>query len=127
MGVVHVGDPVAKGFVDGVLEDGRAVVNGYHFGPQTLHPEDIGPLSFHIYRSHINGAAKTELGRHSGCGHAVLTGSGFGDDPGLAHTSDQKALPHDIIGLMGAGMIQVFPFDVDAGPAEMTGEVFGKG
>ena len=39
----------------------------------------------------------------------------------------KQPLPHDVIGLMGTGMVQVFPLDVDPGSAQMVGEVFSKG
>ena len=65
-------------------------------------------------------------GRHGGGGDPMLTGAGFGDNPGLSHAPDQQALTHDVVGLVGAGVVQVLPFDVDVGPAEVAGQVFRK-
>jgi hypothetical protein len=57
----------------------------------------------------------------------VLAGSGFGDDPFFSHPLDQQSLAHDIIGLVRAGMVEVFTLDVDPGAAEVVGQIFGKG
>jgi hypothetical protein len=127
MGGIHVGHPVPEGLVDGVLENPRAVGHRHHRGPQLLHPEDIGPLALDIHFAHVNGAIEAESGRHGGRGHPVLAGPGFGDHPGLAHAFDQQPLPHDVVGLVGAGVVEVLALDENPGPAEMVRQVLGKG
>ena len=127
MGVVDIGYPIAEGLVDGVLQGAGAVLYRHHRGAHLFHPEDIGALPLDIDLAHINGAVKTEFGGHGGRGHAVLAGAGLGDHPFFAHPFDQQALAHDIVGLVGAGVVEVFAFDVDLGPAEMAGQIFGKG
>ena len=92
--------------------------------PKPLHPENIGPLPLHIDLAHVYGAFESEFCRHGGRGDAVLPGPGFGDDPPLAHPPDEQPLPHDVIGFMGAGVVEVFPLDVDFRTAEMPGEIF---
>ncbi len=120
VGIVHVGHPVAEGFVDGVLEDARAVAHGHHLGPQAFHPEDVGPLARHVHLAHVNGAAKAETRGHGGRGHAMLAGAGLGDDARFAHALDEQSLAHDVVGLVGAGVVQVFALDVDLRAAEMA-------
>ena len=60
-----------------------------------------------------------------GC-HSVLPGSGFGNYPGLAHALDQQSLTHDIVDLMGPGVVQVFPLDINPRPCKMLCKVFCK-
>ncbi|VTR66606.1 hypothetical protein DESC_490016 [Desulfosarcina cetonica] len=127
MGIVHVGHPVAKGLVDGVLEDAGPVGHRHDGGPQLLHPEDVGPLTFHIHGTHVNRAIESETRRHGGRGHAVLAGAGFGDHARLAHAFDQQALAHHIVGLVGAGVIQILALDKNACPAEVARQVPGIG
>jgi hypothetical protein len=103
-----------------------------HFrGAQLLHPEDVGPLALHIHLAHVDGAIETEPGRHGGRGHAVLAGAGFGDHPRLAHAFDQQPLPHDVVGLVGAGVVEVLAFDVNPAPPKwrvrFSAKVIGVG
>jgi len=39
----------------------------------------------------------------------------------------QQPLTHDIVGLVSTSVVQVFALDIDFCPAEMAGEVGGKG
>ena len=127
VGVVEIGDPVAEGLVDRVLQGAGAVLDRHHGGPHLLHPEDVRALPSDIHLAHVNRAGETEFGGHGGGGHAVLAGAGLGDHPFLAHSLHQQALAHDVIGLVGAGMVEVLALDVDLRPAEMAGEVCGVG
>jgi len=70
---------------------------------------------------------KSVFSGHGGGGHAVLTRSRLGDYPGLSHPFHQESLSHDIVGLVGAGMVEVFSLDIDFRPAEMIGQIVGKG
>ena len=59
-------------------------------------------------------------------GHAMLSGARLGDHPALAHSFDQHALPHYIVGLVRAGMIQILAFDVNLRAAEIGGQIVGE-
>jgi hypothetical protein len=50
----------------------------------------------------------------------MLSGTGFGDNPGFFHTLDKQALAHDIVGLMGTSMIEVFALYKDLGAAKQA-------
>ena len=127
MGVVHGGDPVAEGLVHGILKGAGAIGDRHDRGAELLHPEDIGPLAGDILLAHVDGAGKAETGGHGGGGHAMLAGAGLGDHPFFAHPFDQQSLAHDVIGLVGAGVVEILAFDVDLGATQMTGQVFRIG
>jgi hypothetical protein len=48
-----------------------------------------------------------------------LPGTGFGDDPFLAHAEGQKCLTEGVIDFMGAGVIDVFSFEPNLCTADM--------
>ena len=50
---------------------------------------------------------------HRGCSHAMLAGAGLGDQMPLAHAAGQQDLAQDIVDLVGAGVVEVFPFEVN--------------
>ena len=52
-------------------------------------------------------------------------GSRFGDETGLAHLLGQQRLAKDIIDLMRAGVVQVFPLEIDLRTAQVLGHFFG--
>jgi len=94
---------------------------------EAFHPEYIGPLSLHIRCPHVHGAFESVFGGHGGGGHAVLARPRLRDHSGFSHAFHQEPLPHDIIGLVGAGMVEVFSLDIDFRPAEMMSQIAGKG
>ena len=57
----------------------------------------------------------------------MLTRPRLRNHPGLSHPFHQETLPHDIIGLVGAGVVEVLSFDIDFRPAKMMGQIVGKG
>jgi hypothetical protein len=42
----------------------------------------------------------------------------------FCHPLNQKPLPHNIVCLMCACMVQVFPFDINPGPSQMACKIF---
>ena len=127
VGRVHVGDPVAKRLVDGVLERAAALGHGDDRGAEALHPEHVGALAFDVDFTHVDGALEPELCRHGRGGDTMLSCAGLGNDPGLPHALDQEALAHYVVGLVGAGVVEVFPFDEDARPSEVFRQVLRIG
>ena len=123
VGVVHGEGPVPQALVDGVLEGGRAVFHRNHLRPELLHPEDVGALPLHVHGTHVDGALEPEPGGHGGGGDAVLPGAGLGDDAFLAHTRHQQPLAHDVVDLVGAGLVEIFPFQIDPRPAQGLAQV----
>ena len=57
----------------------------------------------------------------------MLTGAGLGDDAGFAHPFGQQALAKGVVDFVGAGMRQIFAFEVNLGTATMRGEAGGVG
>jgi hypothetical protein len=69
---------------------------------------------------------EAEDGGGGGGGDAVLAGAGFGDDALFAHAEGEQGLADGVVDLVGAGVVEVFAFEVDFGAAEMFGEAAGE-
>ena len=93
---------------------------------EELHAEHVGPLPADVFLAHVDHAVQPEAGTGRGRGHAVLSGAGLGDHPPLAHAARQQRLAQRVVDLMGAGMVEVFAFQVDAGPAAMCAQALGE-
>src|SRR5215469_2729891 len=125
VGGADVGDPVAHGLVDGVFEGARAGVNGADFGSEEPHAEDVELLAPYVFGAHVNDALDAEEGTDGGGGHAVLSGSGFGDDAVLTHAAREQGLSDTVVDLVRAGVEEVFALEVDLGALQGLGETFG--
>mmetsp|Transcript_54891 Transcript_54891/g.122780 ORF Transcript_54891/g.122780 Transcript_54891/m.122780 type:complete len:325 (-) Transcript_54891:337-1311(-) len=97
----NVGNPVAEGLVDGILEGAGTRLDGNHFGTHLGHPEAIQLLTLAVDRSHVYDALKVEQGARGGGGDAVLPRSRLRDDPLLAKLHCKQRLPHCVVDLMG--------------------------
>ena len=126
IGVVNIRGPVAQGFVHRVLERARAGFDRDHLGAEQLHAVDIRRLADDVLGAHVHMAFEAEPGGDGGAGDAVLAGAGFGDDPGLAHVPREQRLADGIVHFVGAGMVQVFAFQPDAGAAAGRAQPFGE-
>ena len=113
--------PVAEGLVDGVAEGPRAAADRPDLGPQELHAEHVGPLAADVFLAHVDHALQPEAGAGRGGGHAVLAGAGLGDHAPLAHAARQQGLAEGVVDLVGAGVVEVFAFEVDSRPAALSG------
>ena len=127
VGRVHGIGPVPQGGVDGVFQRLGAVVHGHHAGAQLLHPEDVWPLPFHVHRPHVDRALEAHARCHGGSSHAVLPGSRFRDYPLFSHALHQQALPHDVVDLVGAGVVQVFALDVYLRATQVLAQILQVG
>jgi len=127
VGALQIRDPITEGLVDGVFEGAASAFNGNHFGAQQAHAEHVEGLPFHVLLPHVHGALHTEQSGHRGGGYAVLTGTGFGDDPCFPHAPGQEDLADRVVDLMGSGVIQILPLQIDPGPAPGLGQAGGKG
>ena len=54
----------------------------------------------------------------------MLSGPGLSDKSLFAHALGQQGLTQGVVDLVRAGMGQVFPLEVDFGPATVAGQVF---
>ena len=125
-GVLDIGHPVAQRLVERVLQGPRAGLCGNHLGTQQLHAEDVRLLPLHVDFAHVDDAFETEAGAGRGGGHAMLAGTGLGDDALLAHPPRQQDLAHHVVDLVGAGMVQFVALEVDLGAAQVLGKALGK-
>ena len=123
MGGLHVGHPVADGFVDSVFKGAGARLDRHDLSLKELHPEYVQRLSFDILAAHVDDAFQTKHGASGGGSDAVLSSPGLGDDPLLAHMLSQQRLAQGVIDLVGSCVCQVFTFQVDLGPAADAGQV----
>ena len=131
MGMAHVGDPIPDGFVHGVFQGAAAGTHRDHAGAQQAHADDVEPLAPDVFGAHVDVALHPQQGRHRGGGHAMLAGPGLGDEPLFAHAPGQQALAQGVVDLVGPGVGQVFPLDVNLrapqGRGQMPGKIEGRG
>ena len=59
-GIVHIGDPIPHGLVQGVLESAGTRTDRHHLGTQQFHTEDVRLLPLHINLAHIDGTGQAE-------------------------------------------------------------------
>jgi hypothetical protein len=121
-GVLDVADPVAHGFVQGVLERGRTTAHRHHRGAQQAHAVDVGLLPLDVGGAHVDHALQAQARGHGGTGHAVLAGAGLGDDPGLAHAAGQQRLADGVVDLVRAGVVEVLALEQDLRPAHLAAQ-----
>ena len=99
----------------------------HHIGTQDLHACHIGSLLFDVHSAHINVALQTEISGGGSHRHAMLTGTGLGDDLFLAHVLCQHDLAHAVVQLVSAGVVQIFPLDIQLHPAQLVGQTLQMG
>lgn len=87
----------------------------HNLGAHQFHTEDIGFLPFDVFCSHIDAALESKQRTGNSGGNAVLPGTCFGNDSGLAHAAGQKRLTQHLIGLVCAAVNQIFAFEIDRG------------
>ena len=112
-----------KGGVHGLLEGLEAEADRDHVGSEQLHAGHVGRLLGDVDLAHIDVALESEIGRSRGQGDAVLACSRLGDDLLFAHVLGQKPLAHAVVELVGPGVVEVLPLEIDLGPAQEIGQV----
>ena len=92
-----VSDPGAHGLVDGSSKG--AITGGHrnHLCAQQQHAVDVGGLTLNVDSTHVDRAGQTDTGTGGSRSHAMLTGTGFSNDPLLAHTQGQQRLTEGIV------------------------------
>ena len=106
MGGADVGDPVAHGFVDGVLQSAAAGTYADDFRAEHAHAGNVERLAGHVFGAHIDDAFEAEMRGDGGGGDAVLAGSGFRDDARLFHLYREQALADGVVDFVRAGVEQ---------------------
>jgi len=105
MGGALIGDPAAKGGVDGVLQGLGAGVDGHHGRAQKAHPAHVVRLANHVGRAHVDHALQIQHGGGGGRGHAVHARARLGQQHGLAHVPAQQALADGVVYLVRARVV----------------------
>ncbi len=124
-GVAHVGHPVAHRLVERVLERGRAAAHRHHRGAQQLHPVDVDLLPLDVGGAHVDHALQAQARGHGGAGHAMLAGTGLGDDAGLAHARGQQRLADGVVHLVRTGVVEILALEQDLRAADVAAQAFG--
>ena len=125
-GVFNIRHPIAQGFIESILQRARTRLCWNNRSTQQLHPEHIWHLSGDINLAHIDDTFEAKPCAGRGRCHAMLASPSFGDNPLLAHATGQQDLPHDIVDLVGTGMIQFIAFEINLGTLQIIGQAFGK-
>jgi len=111
-----LGDPVAQGGVDGVLQGAGSGFDGYHLGPEQVHATDVVRLAHHVLGAHEDDALEPQHGGGRGRGHAVLAGPGLGQEHLFAHVLGEQALAHGVVDLVGSGVVQILTLQPQVEP-----------
>src|SRR5690606_14163265 len=125
-GVIDVGNPVAHGFVHRVLQRLGAGGDRNDLGTEQLHAIHVQRLTLDVLGAHVDLALEAEARRYGCGGHAVLTGTGLGDHPRLAHVLGQHGLTDDVAHLVRAGVVQVLALEPDLCATDLAGQPLGK-
>lgn len=124
-GVVHIGHPVAHGFVERVLQGLAAGLDRHHGRTQQLHAVDIGALALHVLGTHVDDALEAVTRADGGRGHAVLAGTRLGNDARLAHALGEHGLADHIVDLVRACVVEVLALQIDLRTAHFTAHARG--
>ena len=126
VGVFDAGGPLPHRLGYGVLQRSRACLNRNHLRSQKAHPVHIEGLADGILFPHKDHALHPHEGGGGGGGHSVLPRPRLGDQAGLAHPLGQKGLSQHIVDLVGPGVVQILPLQIDLRPAQILRHLLGE-
>ena len=112
--VGHIRHPVTDRLARGILERARPARDRNDARAHEAHPEDIERLAPHVLLAHVHDALEAEARAHRGRRDAVLPGSGLGDDAVLPHASREQHLPHRVVDLVRARVVEILALEQDA-------------
>ena len=110
---IRVGTPVTNGFVGGILQ--CHVAAGDRFNRCTQHPHflNIQVLPFHICFTHKHDTFHAHKSARGSCSHSMLSGTCFSQYFCFSHAFGKQDLSQSIVDFMSAGVIKVFPFQIN--------------
>jgi len=111
---LDVRDPVTHRFVDRVLQRRRPGRDRADLGAQGAHAQDVRALALDVLGAHVDDARQVEERARGRRRHAVLAGTGLGDDPGLAEAAGQQGLAERVVDLVGARVGEVLALEIEA-------------
>ena len=111
VGALDVGDPVAHGLVDGVLERAASGADRHDLGAQQAHPGHVERLPPGVLLAHVDDALQVEQRAGGRGGDTVLTCPGLRDDATLPHAPGQQRLAEHVVDLVRAGVVEVLALE----------------
>ena len=114
--VSDIRHPVAHRLVDRVLERRRPRRHRAHLRAERAHAQDVGALTLDVLGTHVHDARQVEQRTRRRGRHAVLAGTGLGDDPGLAEAAGQERLARGVVDLVRPGVSQGVALEVTKEP-----------
>ena len=112
-GILRVAAPVAYGLRAGIAQRHVAGAHRVHLGSQHLHALYVGMLALNIGGTHENLTLHVHQGAYRSGSHTVLSGSGFGNDAGLAHLLGHENLTDGVVDFVCTGMVQVLALQIE--------------
>ena len=122
----HVRDPVPHGLVDRVFERAGSGGHGNDLGPHAPHAKHVERLAFDVLGAHVNFTGQAQPRAGGGGANPVLARAGLGDDALFPQPLGQKDLPERVVDFVGAGVAEVLALQIDPGPAQALGQIFGE-
>ena len=119
MGIIHPAGPFPHCLGNRVLQCGGSGFDRNHPGSQQTHFIYIESLAPGIFLAHIDYTFHSHQRRRGSCSHSVLAGPGFRNKSCFPHFLGQKRLAQYIVDLMGAGVVQIFSFQINLCSAQI--------
>ena len=113
VGVLGIGDPIAKCLVDGSPQGGVAGGDRLDAGTEEPHALHVRSLALDVDGAHVHRAVETHPGTGGGGRHPVLAGPGLGDHTACPHLPGQQRLTNGVVDLVGTGVGQVLTLQPD--------------
>ncbi len=118
VGILDIGNPVTQRLVHGILERAVAGRDRLYLGAKQLHAENVRGLARDVGSAHVDDTRQAEARCDRCRRNAVLSGTGFCDDAGLAHALGKQDLAKAIVDLVRTRVVQLFTFEVNLRTAE---------
>mmetsp|Transcript_9355 Transcript_9355/g.20199 ORF Transcript_9355/g.20199 Transcript_9355/m.20199 type:complete len:541 (+) Transcript_9355:716-2338(+) len=120
--VSNIGNPIAHGFVDSILQCGLSVVHWDYLCSQCVHSENIQLLAFTIHGTHVDNALQSHLSTNGGGGNSVLTRTSFGNNTGLSNAFGQQSLSNGVVDFVRTSVCQILAFEPNSGATREFGQ-----
>ena len=105
VGVMDPAGPFDHGLIHRVLQSSGAAGDGDDLRTQQTHPVHVQRLPDGVLFAHEHHTFHIHQCRCGGGCHTVLTGTGLGNEAGLAHLLGKERLTQHIVDLVGAGVV----------------------
>ena len=120
MRVVDAVRPLAHRLGHRVLQRRRAAGDGHHLRAKQAHAVDVQRLADGVLLAHVDHTFQIHQRRSGRRRDAVLSRAGLRDQARFAHLFGEQRLTQHIVDLVRAGVVEVFPLEVNLRAAEFT-------